>query len=159
MICEKILGNICDEQFQKYEQDYVDIEWHEAFKKLHRKISHAGREIGIRMGNDILTKGLMEGDVIGCEAGVLIAVNTPPCEMIKISIEPGHPRMTAKVCYEIGNRHAALLWGEEPGTFLTPYNEPMFTMLNKMHGVFAEKVMEKLQFAQSISGTVNNHSH
>lgn len=159
MICEKILGSIHDEQFQGCEKDYVDIEWYEAFKKLHRKVSHQGREIGIRMENEILTRGLRDGDVIGCEAGLLIAVNTPPCDMIKIGIDPGHQKAVAKMCYEVGNRHATLLWGEEKDTFLTPYNEPMFALLSKMHGLHIKRVTGKLRFDKSISATVNNHSH
>ena len=37
MLVEKVIGNINDEQFKNSNIDYVDIEWHEAFKKLHRK--------------------------------------------------------------------------------------------------------------------------
>ena len=35
MLCEQILGTLSDEQFKNLKVDYVDIEWHEAFKKLH----------------------------------------------------------------------------------------------------------------------------
>ena len=47
--------------------------------------------------------------------------------------------MVAKVCYEIGNRHAPLFWGDqerEPLSLL--YNEPMKVMLDKLHGVSTE---------------------
>ena len=37
MLCEQILGTLSDEQFKNLKVDYVDIEWHEAFKKLHKK--------------------------------------------------------------------------------------------------------------------------
>ena len=39
MLVEKVIGNINDEQFKDSNIDYVDIEWHEAFKKLHRKLA------------------------------------------------------------------------------------------------------------------------
>ena len=42
MLVEKVIGNINDEQFKNSNIDYVDIEWHEAFKKLHRKTSQSG---------------------------------------------------------------------------------------------------------------------
>ena len=42
MLVEKVLGNISDKQFKNKNIDYVDIEWHEAFKKLHKKISQTG---------------------------------------------------------------------------------------------------------------------
>ena len=74
-------------------------------------------------------------------------VNTPPCEVIRVSLTPGHEKMSAKVCYEIGNRHAPLFWGEND-TFITIYNEPMLVMLQKIHGVQAEKEVLKLDFLQ-----------
>ena len=37
MLVEKVIGNINDDKFKNSKIDYVDIEWHEAFKKLHRK--------------------------------------------------------------------------------------------------------------------------
>ena len=75
----------------------------------------------------------------------IIAVNTPPCEVIRVSLTPGHEKQAAKVCYEIGNRHAPLFWGEND-TFITIYNEPMLLMLQKLHGVTAEKETEKARF-------------
>ena len=51
MICDRILGKVSDTQFAGLEIDYVDVEWHEAFSRLHRKISQMGEDVGIRMGN------------------------------------------------------------------------------------------------------------
>ena len=48
MLVEKVIGNINDEQFKNSNIDYVDIEWHEAFKKLHRNTSQSGIEVGIK---------------------------------------------------------------------------------------------------------------
>ena len=42
MLIEKIIGNINDKQFEGKNIDYIDIEWHEAFKKLHKKTSQSG---------------------------------------------------------------------------------------------------------------------
>ncbi len=75
-------------------------------------------------------------------------MNTPPCEVIEVSLEPGHEKYVAKVCYEIGNRHAPLFWGDQENTFITIYNEPMMVMLEKIHGVKAEKKTVKLDFDQ-----------
>ena len=71
---------------------------------------------------------------------------------------PGHEKYVAKVCYEIGNRHAPLFWGEND-TFITIYNEPMLLMLQKLHGVTAEKELKKLDFDQRISASIHNHHH
>ena len=45
MLCEQILGTLSDEQFKNLKVDYVDIEWHEAFKKLHKKTSKNGVDV------------------------------------------------------------------------------------------------------------------
>ena len=159
MICEKISGNISEEKYHGCHVDYVDIEWHEAFKKLHKKITSCGVEIGIRLGNDILKRGLRQGDVLWCEGDEVIAVNIPEAEMIVIEVAPDHPHMIPKVCYAIGNRHAALLYGETPYQFITPYNEPAFEMLGKLHGVQVSRKMQKMDFNKRISASVNAHTH
>ena len=64
MLCEKILGHISDPKFAGKKIDYVEIEWHEAFKKLHKKETRDGEAIGIRMDHHILTRGLKDGDVL-----------------------------------------------------------------------------------------------
>ena len=42
MLWEKILGHISDPKFAGKKIDYVEIEWHEAFKKLHKKETRDG---------------------------------------------------------------------------------------------------------------------
>ena len=158
MLCEQVLGKLEDLDVSGKTVEYVDIEWHEAFKKIHKKITDQGREVGIRMDDSILSRGLFQGDVIYQDETVIVAVNTPPCELIEIALAPGHEKMAAKVCYEIGNRHAPLFWGEKD-TFITIYNEPMLVMLSKIHGVTAEKKIAKLDFDRRISASIHNHHH
>lgn len=159
MICENVLGNIAEERFDGFHIDFVDIEWYEAFKKLHKKVTFGGVEIGIRLGNDILVRGLRQGDVLWYGEDEVIAVNIPEAEMIVVDVQPDHPRMIPKVCYEIGNRHAALLYGDTPYQFITPYNEPVFDMLGKLHGVSVRKEKQKMNFDKRISASVNAHTH
>jgi urease accessory protein len=159
MLCEKIIGSLQDEKYKNLEVDYVDIEWHEAFTKLHRKTSTLGEDVGIRLDNDVLLKGLNQDDVLYADDKKVIAVNIPECEAIEVVVAKDHERQIAKVCYEIGNRHATLFRGDDDFTFLTPYNEPMLLMLSKIHGVSAKKVMSKFNFNQSISSSINNHHH
>lgn len=159
MICEKILGRAEEMNLSGKTIEYVEIEWHEAFKKIHRKVTDGGQEIGIRLDDEVLKRGLYEGDVLYEDASTAIVVTTPPCQVIAITLTPGHERMMAKVCYEIGNRHAPLFYGESYEEFLTPYNEPMVVLLEKIHGVKAEVVMRKLDFDRRISAAVHNHQH
>lgn len=158
MICTKIFGKLNDMDLTGRKTEFVDIQWHEAFKKIHRKTTDQGREIGIRMDDSVLKTGLLQDDVIYQDETLVIAVNTPPCEAIRISFAEGHEKMAAKVCYEIGNRHAPLFWGEGD-TFITLYDEPMLVMLNKIHGVRAEREIIKLDFENRISASVHNHHH
>lgn len=159
MIAEEIIGNLEEEKYKGKPVEFVDIEWHEAFSKLHRKTTKDGTEVGIRLGNEVLTRGLRQGDVLYADEQKIIAVNIPPCEVIVAAVDGVHPRMREKLCYEVGNRHAALFWGEDDNTFVTPYNEPMLMMLKKMHGITAEKKVQKLDFQRAISSTVNAHTH
>ena len=138
MLAESILGKINDEKFKDFNIDYVDIEWHEAFKKIHKKKTHSGVEIGIKLGDFILKRGLNDGDVLA------------------INGEDNH--LIPKVCYEIGNRHATLFSGENHNQFITIYDEPMKEMLEKL-GVKVEAKKVKFDFDKRISASINNHHH
>lgn len=129
MLVEKVIGNINDEQFKNSNIDYVDIEWHEAFKKLHRKTSQSGIEVGIKLDNDILTRGLRQGDVLAINEDNVIAVNIPKDKALVVKVDDTH--LVPKVCYEIGNRHATLFEGSSHNEFITIYSEAMKEMLEK----------------------------
>ena len=159
MVCEHILGKLKDIDTKGLTVEYVDIEWFEAFKRIHSKVTSQGRPIGIRMDDSILKTGLVTGDIIYEDDELIISVNTPPCEVTYIQVDFEHAHMVAKVCYEIGNRHAPLFWGESNLTFITPYDEPIYRMLEQMHGVQVEKKVVKLDFDHKISAQVSSHHH
>lgn len=156
MLVEKVIGNINDEQFKDSNIDYVDIEWHEAFKKLHRKTSQSGIEVGIKLDNDILTRGLRQGDVLAINEDNVIAVNIPKDKALVVKVDDTH--LVPKVCYEIGNRHATLFEGSSHNEFITIYSEPMKEMLEK---IGANVTVEEIQFDfnKSISSSINAHHH
>ena len=156
MLVEKVIGNINDEQFKNSNIDYVDIEWHEAFKKLHRKTSQSGIEVGIKLDNDILTRGLRQGDVLAINEDNVIAVNIPKDKALVVKVDDTH--LVPKVCYEIGNRHATLFEGSSHNEFITIYSEPMKEMLEK---IGANATVEEIQFDfnKSISAHINAHHH
>lgn len=156
MLVEKVIGNINDEQFKNSNIDYVDIEWHEAFKKLHRKTSQSGIEVGIKLDNDILTRGLRQGDVLAMNEDNVIAVNIPKDKALVVKVDDTH--LVPKICYEIGNRHATLFEGSSHNEFITIYSEPMKEMLEK---IGANVTVEEIQFDfnKSISSSINAHHH
>ena len=96
MLCEQVLGKLHDFDTTGKTIEYVDIEWHEAFKKIHKKTTDKGTEVGIRMDDSILARGLYQDDVIYADDEKLVVVNTPPCEVIRVSLTPGHEKMSAK---------------------------------------------------------------
>ena len=156
MLVEKVIGNINDEQFKNSNIDYVDIEWHEAFKKLHRKTSQSGIEVGIKLDNDILTRGLRQGDILAINEDNVIAVNIPKDKALVVKVDDTN--LVPKVCYEIGNRHATLFEGSSHNEFITIYSEPMKEMLEK---IGANATVEEIQFDfnKSISSSINAHHH
>jgi len=156
MLVEKVIGNINDEQFKNKNIDYVDIEWHEAFKKLHKKTSQGGIEVGIKLDNDILTRGLRQGDILAMNEDNIIAVNIPKDKALVVKVDDTH--LVPKVCYEIGNRHATLFEGSNHNEFITIYSEPMKEMLEK---IGANVSIEEVQFDfdKSISSSINAHHH
>lgn len=62
MLCEQVLGKLHDFDTTGKTIEYVDIEWHEAFKKIHKKTTDKGTEVGIRMDDSILARGLYQDD-------------------------------------------------------------------------------------------------
>lgn len=156
MLVEKVIGNINDEQFKNSNIDYVDIEWHEAFKKLHRKTSQSGIEVGIKLDNDILTRGLRQGDILAINEDNVIAVNIPKDKALVVKVDNTH--LVPKVCYEIGNRHATLFEGSSHNEFITIYSEPMKEMLEKI-GVSVTVEEVQFDFNKSISSSINSHHH
>lgn len=161
LLCEEILGTLSDEKFAELEVDYVDIEWHEAFKKLHKKKTQAGRDIGVQLGNEILTKGLNQDDVLAVDGNTAVAVNIP--ETLAFIIDANDVRSAVKVAYEIGNKHATVFRGESDFQFIVPQmeqhiNKPMKALMEKL-GVKVELKSVKLNFKKSISSSINAHTH
>ena len=159
MLCEKILGRADQTDLSGRQLDYVNIEWFEAFKKIHKKVTDKGEEVGIRLDDTVLSRGLYEGDILYLDKERALVVHTPKCMVIRVKVDENHPHMAAMVCYEFGDRHAPLFYGEEENTFITPYNEPMYLMLEKLHGVTATKEIQRLDFDRRISAAVHNHHH
>lgn len=159
MICEKILGKLSDPEFSGLDVDYVDVEWHEAFTRLHRKISEKGEDVGIRMGNEILTRGLHQDDVLYADDRKVLAVNIPECQAIKAVVRKDHPGQIAKLCYEVGNTHTTMFRGEDEFTFYAPYYQALLDKISQIHGVTAREVFIRFDFTKALSSSINQHHH
>ena len=60
MLCEQVSGKLHDFDTTGKTLEFVDIEWHEAFKKIHKKTTDKGTEVGIRMDDSVLARGLYQ---------------------------------------------------------------------------------------------------
>ncbi len=169
MLCEKVLGNLGDEEWAAdvaagATVDYVDVDWHEAFKKLHRKVSAGGREVGVRLGDWVLSRGLSGGDVLGVEEGTggektVVAVRLMPTKCLVIDVDPGHAFMLARVGWEVGNTHTPLFWGEGGLQLLCEYTEPVERLLCGLHGVEVSAGERVLDPARRVSASAHVHPH
>ena len=50
MLCEQILGKLEEMDVSGRRVEYVEIQWHEAFKKIHRKITDQMHSFFLKCG-------------------------------------------------------------------------------------------------------------
>jgi urease accessory protein len=131
MIVEQSLGNIDEPRFSGLARDYLDIEWFNINKRIDRKNSRGGIDVGLRMDDETFRRGWRQGDVIWADEKSLIAIEILPCRCILIK-GVSEPARLARLGYEIGNRHAPFFFDESAGEFLLPYDEPTLRLLEKL---------------------------
>lgn len=154
MILEKSIGKAQDFPCSKIE--YLDIEWYNSCKKIDRLKTRAGREVGIRLNDETVARGLKQGDALAHIDETIIVVDIIPCECLVIDIVD--PHQLPKFCYEIGNRHAPFFYGENHHQFVTPYEKPMQVMIEKL-GLEVRVETVKINLGHSISSSNGGHSH
>lgn len=145
MIIEKVIGNISNYDHAGKTIDKVWIDWFETDKKLMRKTSESGEELGIRLESPI-----GDGDVLFDDGEKVIVVDILPSEVVAISVES--MKEMGRLCFELGNRHLTL--SIENNLVTVPYDEPTFLYLLKL-GFNAKKIDAK--FTASI--VCKGHSH
>ena len=124
MLVEGVIGNLRDEAgeisevYKGKQIDYVKVEWHETHKKIQRKVTQGGVEVGMRFEDSILVHGLKQDDVLYEDDQMIVVVNIQPCDALVIEVEDHH--VLPKVCYEVGNKHMPFFRGKEHHVFITP---------------------------------------
>ncbi|GFZ32045.1 urease accessory protein UreE [Clostridium zeae] len=145
MLVENILGTLEDFDVHGKEIDFVDIEWYEVNKKIIKKVSSSGRQVGIRLDG---SRKLNHKDVLHDDSEFIVIVNIPECEAI--SIKPSTMEEMGRICYEIGNKHIPLFLHQQE--ILVPYDEPLMKLLEK------NKFNPQKVSARLING-LETHSH
>ena len=149
MIVEKTLGNIEHTDMEGKMIDPVVIEWHEAGRRILKKTTRGGTEIGMRFEQG---HTLNDGDILWMdrERAVVVEVAESDC----ISLSPEDACHMGIICYELGNMHAPLCIRH--GLVLTPYDEPLYLMLKKK-GFRPERKKAKLN--KAMGGHSHGHAH
>lgn len=158
IIVEKVIANLKDilSEQESLVIDPIEIEWYETHKKIHKKITASGVEMGIRLDDHTLCHGLKQGDIVYREGNRVVVVNIPACEILVIQVD--NPYMIPKVCYEIGNKHMPLFRSEKENIFMTPYDKPLETLLEKLE-VKTSHERGQLDLTKAISTSLGGHHH
>ena len=159
MLCEKVLGSLGDGCYEGRRVDYVDIQWHEAHSRVHRKTSAEGEDVGIRLADEGAARGLHQGDVLYADEHKVIAVNIPPCDALKVVVRGDHREQVARLCWEVGNTHTPMFRGTDELTFFVPYSEPLAQKIAALHGVDSQRQEARLDFAHALSSAAGGHHH
>lgn len=155
MLVQKVVGNTFEEGLSLHNDDLFGFEivaltWDECAKRLHRKVTEAGREIGISLP---LNSSLRHGDILYRDDDSMIVVFVQPCDVLVV--QPDSIRDLGRVAYEFGNRHLPLEVTDRGEIVLLP-DGPTELLLDKL-SVRYEKVRRR--FHPIPKGGSHRHDH
>lgn len=146
MIAEKIIGKLSKTDKTV---ETVTIDWFERDKKLLRKTTSFGEDIGIK-----IDAPLNEGDIIYEDGEKVITIEIAPCDLISVRV--ASMEEMGRLCFELGNRHLSLSIGE---SFVKcPFDEPTFEYLKRL-GFDASKTHEKFAGYMECKAHAHTHHH
>lgn len=123
ILINSILGNVQSFDIGARVVDPLLLEWFETGKKILRRHTAGGREIGWKV-----VKGfpiLQDGDILWMDDHTVITVSIAPAAAIVL--KPLSMLDMATICYEIGNKHLPLFIVNDE--VLVPYEDPLFRWL------------------------------
>lgn len=159
MLITQIIGNLhtTHHDYSQHEIDYLELEWFELSKRILRKTSCANQELGININETGLS--FNDQDILFADEQRVIAIKVLPTQAIAIT--PSNHYEIARICYELGNRHAPVFCAEhDHSILLVPFDQPMLVLLEKL-GVSVQVVHARLvhPLSQKPSNHDHNHSH
>ncbi|MHB1652622.1 MAG: urease accessory protein UreE [Desulfitobacteriaceae bacterium] len=148
LLIEKIHGNIRDINILKLLVEKVDLEWFELDKRLLRKTTDQGRDVGIKLNR---CKPLQQGDVLWLNDQEAIVVEVLKTEAIVF--EPQNSKEIALICYQLGHRHIQVFL--DGNQILTPFDPTLIDYFKKV------KIMTKVERRrlEHALQPVHNHAH
>lgn len=151
MIINRVISNMNEKKPQGKLIDRVYFEWYEQEKKLFKKVSEFGQELGIQ-----LEQPLKDGDILYEDDKKVIAAEVLPAHLTQIRVQTMEEM--GRLCFELGNRHLSLLI--ESGRVTVPYDESTFLYLKKL-GFDVKKTEDKFTgyTVCHAHGGASAHSH
>jgi urease accessory protein len=105
------------------EMDCIEFEWFETDKKILRKTSRGGDDVGLR-----LTSRVTDGSTVRSTDGKTYVAEIVSCKLLHVNA--GSAEELGQICYELGNRHLAVDIG---GNYAkTPFDAPLMEHLRKL---------------------------
>ena len=150
MLIQQKTGNINAIDINNRHIDWLQLEWHEAGKRILRRQTLAGNDIALKFLNK--NPALTQGDVLYEDDTLIIAVEILPCEVLVI--QPANLFEMASVCYEIGNKHLPLFFDKEE--LLVPFEMPLFRLLSAQGYAIKQ---DKRKLLHPLKTTVAPHAH
>lgn len=155
MLITQIIANLntTDIDYSQHQIDYIELEWFELTKRILRKTSLHNQELGINMSESGFS--FHDQDILFVDETRVIAIKVLPTQAIAITAANNHE--TARICYELGNRHAPVFYAEDDhNILLVPFDQPMLVLLTKL-GVTTQVVHARLVYP--LSHKTNSHAH
>lgn len=149
MLIQKKLGNINSLSANK-KIDWLDLEWHEANKRILHKKTREGREMTMKFLRE--NQNLTQGDILYEDDETIVVIDIQPCDTIVI--KPKNMFEMAAVCYEIGNKHLPLFYHDDE--LLICYEAPLFNLLTSLG---YEVKRENRNLINPLKTSVASHAH
>ncbi|MFZ5596879.1 MAG: urease accessory protein UreE [Bacillota bacterium] len=126
MILDKVIGNLNHYRMRPGERlETVDLSWEETSKRRLRKITAAGRDIGI-IRTDVAR--FRDGDILYAGDGIVIAIKLQEAEVLVAY--PRNCREMGAVCYQLGNRHFPLMILAD--SVICPYDHTLVPVFDRL---------------------------
>lgn len=136
MLVTQVLGNVQDIA-QDVPTDVVAIEWFDTRKRIARYVSSCGRDVAIHFEKPLLV-GLNHGDILAQDGDVMIVISIIPTRILTMQV---HTNVEiARLCYEIGNYHLPLFFGDTAFVFRTPFEKTLQRVLDKLRIKYQEEL-------------------
>ena len=172
LLCTEIQGNLNDPSYEillrrrlggSFAVDAVVLDWDQTRRRVMRVSSERGRDVGVRLGDAGLERGLADGDVLGTlDAGpgdrpTVLVVRLRSAKVLQVEVDLADAFALAYVAWEIGNMHAPLFRGDElPDAIqlLTPHTEPLERVLGRIPGARVHTVERALEPSRRFSTSI-----